>query len=238
MPIKISLVLPCYNPDVNWIANIPARLHALEQLIPNAKLELILVNDGSLINLSSYLSDLKKNIPNCIVIEYKTNRGKGYALRKGVEEASGDYILYTDIDFPYTDESMISIVNGLETHEVIVGTRGNSYYSHIPRHRALISKLLRLFVKTLLRIPTNDTQGGLKGMQKQVKPTFLKTEINRYLFDLEFICLSAKANHKMLLVPVVLNEATVVRKMNLAVVSKEALNFFKVYTKMVFTNQA
>lgn len=231
---KISVVLPCYNPDINWAVNILIRYNEIGALLPNADLELILVNDGSSNNISISLDYLKSHLPNCTVIDYKPNRGKGFAIRKGVEKASGDWIIYTDVDFPYTNQSFVDVVNALEQNDISVGTRGTSYYDNIPTHRAAISKLLRFLIKTSLRIPTDDTQGGLKGMRANVKNTFLKTEINRYLFDLEFVCIAAKQKLSIALVPVVLNETTVVRKMNLKVVSKEMLNFFKVYTKMLF----
>lgn len=231
----ISVVLPCYNPDVNWAVNIIIRYKQIKDLLPQFDLELIIVNDGSSKNISISLDYLKNQLPECYIIDYKPNKGKGYAIRKGVEQATGDWIIYTDIDFPYTNKSFVDIANGLNDYDISIGTRGDSYYHNIPAHRALISKLLRFFIKSLLRIPTNDTQGGLKGMRNHVKPIFLKTEINRYLFDLEFICLASKQKQSFALIPVVLSENTVVRKMNLKVVSKELLNFFKVYTKMVFS---
>jgi glycosyltransferase involved in cell wall biosynthesis len=230
----LSIVLPCYNPDTNWAANILIRYNEIAPLLKNYTVDIIVVNDGSSTNLEAELMSLTQQLPNCKTISYHTNKGKGYAIRQGIEQAKGDYIIYTDIDFPYTNQSFINILEELKNYDITIGTRGLSYYNNIPVHRAFISKLLKFLIKTLLRIPTDDTQGGLKGMKNEVKTYFLKTEINRYLFDLEFICIAAKNKLNIGLIPVVLNENTVVRKMNLKVVSKELVNFFKVYTKMVF----
>lgn len=230
----LSIVLPCYNPDKKWAANILIRYNEIAPLLKNYNVDMIVVNDGSSTNLESDLMSLTQQLPNCKTISYVQNKGKGYAIRQGIEQAKGDYIIYTDIDFPYTNQSFLNILEELKNHDITIGTRGLSYYNNIPAHRAFISKLLKFFIKTLLRIPTDDTQGGLKGMRNEVKTYFLKTEINRYLFDLEFICIAAKNKLNIGLIPVVLNENTVVRKMNLKVVSKELVNFFKVYTKMVF----
>jgi glycosyltransferase involved in cell wall biosynthesis len=230
----LSIVLPCYNPDKNWAANILIRYNEIAPLLKNYTVDIIVVNDGSSTNLEAELMSLTQQLPNCKTISYIQNKGKGYAIRQGIEQAKGDYIIYTDIDFPYTNQSFLNILEELNNHDITIGTRGLSYYNNIPAHRAFISKLLKFFIKTLLRIPTDDTQGGLKGMRNEVKPYFLKTEINRYLFDLEFICIAAKNRLNIGLIPVVLNENTVVRKMNFKVVSKEMVNFFKVYIKMVF----
>lgn len=231
----LSVVLPCYNPDKNWAVNILIRYNEIARLLPNYQFELILVNDGSSRNIDSELQKLKIEISNCQVVNYITNKGKGYAIREGVKNATGDFIVYTDVDFPYTNQSFVQIVEGLSEADITIGTRGTSYYQNIPLHRAFISKLLKFLIKASLRIPTNDTQGGLKGMRNSAKQLFLKTEINRYLFDLEFVCLAAKNKQQIKLIPVVLNEQTVVRKMNLKVVSKEMINFFKLYVKMVFS---
>ncbi len=230
----LSIVLPCYNPDKNWATNILIRYNEIAPLLKNYTVNIIVVNDGSSTNLEGDLMGLTQQLPNCKTISYAQNKGKGYAIRQGIEQANGDYIIYTDIDFPYTNKSFLNILEELHNHDITIGTRGLSYYNNIPAHRAFISKLLKFFIKTLLRIPTDDTQGGLKGMRNEVKTYFLKTEINRYLFDLEFICIAAKNKLNIGLIPVVLNENTVVRKMNLKVVSKELVNFFKVYTKMAF----
>lgn len=231
---KLSIVLPCYNPDKNWVANILIRYNEIAQHLKNYEINIIIVNDGSSQNIDGGFSEIEKNLPNCQIISYPANKGKGFAIRKGVEAAFGDYIIYTDIDFPYTNESILEIVNRLDKSDITIGTRGLSYYNNIPAHRIFISKLLKFLIKTLLQIPTDDTQGGLKGMRNEVKQYFLQTEINRYLFDLEFICIASKNKLNINLIPVVLNENTIVRKMNLKVVSKEMINFFKVYTKMVF----
>lgn len=230
----LSVVLPCYNPDKNWAVNILIRYKELTQLLPGYHIHMIMVNDGSTSNVNEGVAYLEQHIPDLQVVSYSPNKGKGYAIRNGIAHANGEYIIYTDIDFPYTNNSMVKVIEGLDAFDVTVGTRGPSYYNNIPVHRAFISRLLRFLIKTSLRIPTNDTQGGLKGMRQHAKQVFLKTEINRYLFDLEFICLATRNKLSIGLIPVELNENTVVRKMNLKVVSKEMVNFFKVYTKMVF----
>jgi glycosyltransferase involved in cell wall biosynthesis len=232
---KLSIVLPCYNPDKNWVANILIRYNEITQHLKNYEINIIIVNDGSSQNIDDELAQIENKLPNCQIISYPINKGKGYAIRQGVTVANGDYIIYTDIDFPYTNESILEIVNRLNSSDISIGTRGLSYYNNIPAHRIFISKLLKFLIKTLLQIPTNDTQGGLKGMRSEAKQYFLLTEINRYLFDLEFICIAAKNKLNIALIPVVLNENTIVRKMNLKVISKEMINFFKVYTKMVFS---
>jgi glycosyltransferase involved in cell wall biosynthesis len=231
---KISVILPCYNPDKNWVVNILIRYSEIINLLSTYSFELIIVNDGSSYDISKDLDNICQNFKNTHVISYQENKGKGYAIREGMKKTTGDLIVYTDIDFPYTNESFINICEGLKDSDLTIGTRGENYYKNIPSHRALISKLLKFLVKTSLRIPTNDTQGGLKGIKSSSKAIFLETETNRYLFDLEFVCLAAKNKLQIKLIPVILCENTTVRRVSIKIVSKELINLFKIYIKMMF----
>ncbi len=231
---KISVILPCYNPDKNWAVNILIRYNEIITLLSSYSFELIIVDDGCSFNISNDLKQISRKFDNTQIVDYPLNKGKGYAIREGMKKATGNLIVYTDVDFPYTNESFVNIIEGLVDADITIGTRGDNYYQNIPAHRAIISKLLKFLIKTSLRIPTNDTQGGLKGIKRSAKSIFLQTETNRYLFDLEFVCLAAKHKQRIKLIPVVLNEQTMVRKVNFKVVSKELINFIKIYMKMLF----
>lgn len=229
MPL-LTIVLPCYNPLPNWHVNVAANISRLQQKLGNANaIELIVVNDGS---TNSHFTEeaivyIKQHVLNGCAIDFKKNRGKGAALRSGIAEAKGDYIIYTDIDFPYTDESFLQVFDALKNCDIAIGTRGESYYANVPIARAIISKLLKWFIKLAFKIPTNDTQGGLKGMHKKVVPVFLNTKINRYLFDLEFVYLASRGGLKFALVPVTLRPNLAMSKMNWKILLGESSNLFK-----------
>lgn len=171
-------------------------------------------------------------------VTYTENKGKGYALRQGVEAAKGEYIIYTDIDFPYTHESFLKVYKALkEGNDVSIGIRGEEYYTHLPKSRVYISKFLRSLIRFFLRIPTDDTQCGLKGFNQKGKEVFLKTTINRYLFDLEFVFLSAREKLKIKTVEVELRPEVVLSKMNWKILLQEFGNFLKIFTKSMTSYQ-
>ena len=66
----------------------------------------------------------------------------------------------------------------------------------------------------LLRIPTDDTQCGLKGFNQVGREVFLSTTIQRYLFDLEFIFLAAQKNLRIATEEVQLRPDVILSKMN------------------------
>ncbi len=231
----LTIILPSYNPVSNWINTIRNSFDDVSSL---GLIEFIIVNDGSNKNfdhdeLQSYLTSNSS----IHFINYTVNRGKGYALREGVSQAKGKFIIYTDIDFPYTHKSLIEIYSALkdERADIAIGVRGEEYYTHLSKSRVRISKLLRWFIKIFLRIPTDDTQCGLKGMNQKGKAVFLQTTIDRYLFDLEFIFLCARKKLTIKTVEVELRPEIVLSRMNWTILLQEFGNFLKIFAKSVFT---
>ena len=233
--IPLSVILPCFNPRPDWFEIVMQDFLILED--EQKKVELIIVNDGSSKNFTEaeVISFFLKQ-PAIKIISYSENKGKGYALREGVKQAQGDLIIYTDIDFPYTHDSFRKIYNPLknEDADVAIGIRSEEYYAHLSKSRVRISKLLRWFIKKFLRIPTDDTQCGLKGMNQKGKQVFLQTTIDRYLFDLEFIFLSARQKLSVKTVEVELRPEIQLSKMNWKILLQEFGNFLKIFAKSVF----
>ncbi len=230
MSFLLSVVLPCYNPPATWESDVMGFYNDLKGIADRHDIQIILVNDGSTKNLDPrIINRLQKSIAHFEFISYPLNQGKGHALRKGITQATGKYIIYTDIDIPYTFNSFRKIYDALATHQVAVGVRNNSYYHKIPKARLLISKILKSTLKIFFRLKTYDTQGGLKGMTQELRPVFLACKTNRYLFDLEFIFMASKANKDLLEVEVNLKDGVLMRKMNWKIIFQELWSLAKIY---------
>ncbi|MBL7898761.1 MAG: glycosyltransferase family 2 protein [Crocinitomicaceae bacterium] len=224
-----TLVLPCYNPPANWEKNVVESVKAITTLTGITP-ELIIVNDGSIRNTETEKSEyIGLSLNDFKWISYSQNRGKGYALRQGVAEAKNDLVIYTDIDFPYLESSFVSLYQTLlQGHDVVPGHRGKDYYSKTPFLRKIISKFLRWTLKTFLRLPTDDSQCGIKGFNKKGASVFLDTKIDRFLFDLEFIKLASKRKLKIQTAEVELKPNIVFSKVSFKILFRESLNFMKV----------
>ena len=97
-----------------------------------------------------------------------------------------------------------------------------------------ISKFLRLIVRTFLRIPTDDTQCGLKGFTRKGKEIFMQTTIDRYLFDLEFIFIAARKKAVLKTVQVELREGIQLSHMRWNILLQEFGNFLKIFVQSIF----
>ncbi|MDF2456288.1 MAG: glycosyltransferase family 2 protein [Cytophagaceae bacterium] len=232
---SLDLVLPCYNPIPGWEDTIIRSYSIIADKIGDANISLYLVNDGSGQAIGSgQLEKLKVAIPSFHYLSYSVNRGKGYALRYAVKESKKEICIYTDIDFPFSEDSLLSVYFYLNNDEadIVVGNRDKAYYQKVPGVRIIISKVLRFFIRFFLGMKISDTQCGLKGFNEKGKLLFLRTTIDRYLFDLEFVHLASNTkNIRIVPMLVKLKDGVVFSRMNMKVLMTEASGFIKILLK-------
>lgn len=197
-----------------------------------AEVGLLVVNDGSEQNATeTHFNRLKTALPPVRVVSYEKNQGKGYALRKGVENADADFYLVTDADFPYTIDSMVSLVRALiQQGGVVAGNRDTAYYKQVPPFRRRLSRAFRWVLRNMLRQPIEDSQCGLKGFDNQGKKVFLQTTINRFLFDLEFLMI-ARHQVRVTPIPVELRAGVSFNRVGWKTLVVEALNLLQLLFK-------
>lgn len=225
---QLAIVLPCYNPKINWEENVIKNYLEIKTLTGIDHILLCIVNDGSTVGINDQQTNkIKEQIKDFIYINCKNNKGKGYALRKGLYTINAESYIYTDIDFPYEITSLLKLYKELDKKDVVIAVRNKSYYEQLPLIRKVISKMLQQFIKFFFKMPTSDTQGGLKGFNKKGKEIFLKTKVNRYLFDMEFIYLASKSL-KIGVIEANLKQDIEFSGMNFKILFSEALNFFKI----------
>ncbi len=228
MSVRLHVIVPCYNPPPGWEQALVNHFVDLRQALDGVvgEIKLIVVNDGASQNtMAQHFTHLKEILPGVSVVDYQQNRGKGFALRQGVAGSDADFYLVTDADFPYTIESMIRVVRVLLAQGgIAAGNRDTAYYERVPLFRKWLSQLLRWLLRHVLRQPIDDSQCGLKGFDNAGKALFLKTTIDRFLFDLEFLML---ANGKVRITPVQveLRESVVFSKVGWKILATEGRNF-------------
>ncbi|MFT4062964.1 MAG: glycosyltransferase [Edaphocola sp.] len=232
---SVSIILPCYNPPPGWDQYVRQGFDFLERDL-GLDVEIIIVNDGSTAAISTAALDfLRTHIKKLQYLSYPHNKGKGHALRQGVRQAAAPIVLYTDIDFPYTLQSLGQVWETLDNGgaDIVAGVKDEAYYTHVPTFRVFISKILRFFIGLLLRMPITDTQCGLKGFNAKGKAVFLSTVTDRYLCDLEFLYKAFRHKPKLDVYarPVSLRGDVVFRKMDRRILWQELKSFLKIIRK-------
>lgn len=115
----LSIVVPVYN-EKNTIGQVIRTLHQLPLPI-----EVIAVDDGSTDGSIAELTSLNKEFPGMRVCIQEKNQGKGAALRRGFEEATGSHVMVQDADLEYNPHEIPSLIEPLARGEVdaVYGSR-------------------------------------------------------------------------------------------------------------------
>jgi hypothetical protein len=228
---QLSLILPFYNPEAGWIEKILYYFEEIRENLSEAELFLIIVNDGTeQAILNEEIDKLRDKIKNFSYYSYKINKGKGFALRHGVARAVTSSVIYTDLDFPYTVDSICNIAKLLANNDMVIGIKNDNYYNSVPPWRRRISKWLQRMIASFFpSIITTDTQCGLKGFKGKAKDIFLETQTNDYLFDLEFVVkISREPDISFVLEKVQLRDNVKFSRVSLRTIFRELMNFLRI----------
>lgn len=209
--ITLNFVIPVFNEE-NRIK------HALSELKQGSfshdfSLEkVIFVDDGSTDKTLSLIKSQKKSIEKKLkikieIISYKNNKGKGYAVCKGMLASSSDYTLFFDADMSTSLSEIKKFIPWMKKGvDSIIGTRKNGKATVIkyqPLYRQLLGKGFTAITNIVLQKRVTDYTCGFKAFSKQAKDhIFSMTSINRWVYDAEIIFLSGKFGYAIQEVPV------------------------------------
>jgi dolichol-phosphate mannosyltransferase len=118
----LSIVIPAYN-EGNFIGTLLERIVTVpvEQL--GFEKEVIVVDDGSKDDTGEIARRFAMTHPQVRCFTQKPNQGKGTAVRRGIREATGDYILIQDADLEYEPNDYLQLLEGLKRGDVVYGSR-------------------------------------------------------------------------------------------------------------------
>jgi len=227
---SLDIILPCFNPLDGWHKTVLKSYKLLSEKLSDTSIKVILIDDGSTINIQNEISFLQNEITNFSFIKLKQNFGKGYAIREGFKISTSENMIFTDIDFPYKESNLIEMFFKLQKGaDFVIGIRQESYYKKVPFLRKYLSLSFKKLLKIIFRIPSTDTQAGLKAFSIKIKHIVLKTTVNRYLFDLELVKLASKdKNINFEYSKLELKDDIILSQMSFGILFKEFKNLIKI----------
>jgi len=117
--MKLSVIMPVYD-EINSLRVVIERVLSVP-----LEVELICVDDGSTDGSREVLAELQAQHSNLRVLLQPKNMGKGAALRRGVQEATGDFLIIQDADLEYDPAEYSSLLDPLiqGKADVVYGSR-------------------------------------------------------------------------------------------------------------------
>jgi dolichyl-phosphate beta-glucosyltransferase len=203
---SISIIYPIFNEEKR-LAKTFNDINKFEKLKDFIKKEYILVNDGSTDNTLLLIIKKIKNKKNIKIISYPKNRGKGYALKKGVQQARYEWLLTTDADCSVSNFQVYNWIkkNYINNKNFIYFGSRNLPNSNVKKknYRKFLGNIFKFFVSVFFDIKLFDTQCGFKLYKTTwAKKIFKKIITNGYMHDLEICVIAHKLNLTIIELPV------------------------------------
>jgi len=200
----LSIIIPSYNEE----SRLPATLERIAAylLTYGREAEVLVVDDGSKDGTAAVAESFRSKIPRLRVVSNGVNRGKGYSVRYGMQEARGRIALFTDADLSAPIEETGKLLGALETNDVAIGSRAmdRSLISvHESPFREFAGIIFNKIVRSVLWLPFVDTQCGFKAFRRErCGVIFEQQTIERFGFDPELLYLARHHGLRAVEIPV------------------------------------
>ena len=192
--MKLTIIIPCFN-EVNTIRQIIDKIIEIN----NYEKEIIVIDDFSTDGSRQILLEIEKVSISKLILNEK-NYGKGYCIKKGIEEATGDIVIIQDADLEYDPSDYKKLIEPIHKNQadVVYGSRfiGSEekrvlYYWHTLGNK---------FLTTLSNMFTNINLTDMECCYKAFKTEIIKKidlKENRFGFEPEVTAKLAKKNIRM-----------------------------------------
>jgi glycosyltransferase involved in cell wall biosynthesis len=206
----LSVVIPAFN-EASRVGKTleQVRLYLASKSFAS---ELILVDDGSSDGTPELFCAIQSGYANVRVFRNQPNRGKGFSVRRGVLEARGSLVLFSDADLSAPVEETDKLIAALESTgaDAAVGSRAldrGLIGVRQPWHREFAGRCFNLLVRSLTGLKVHDTQCGLKLFRRATtRRAFEMQRVERFGFDPEVLFLITRLGGKIVEVPVRWND--------------------------------
>lgn len=171
------------------------------------KWDVTVVSDGSTDKTSHIVEDFIGTHPHFKLVAYSPNRGKGYAVRKGMLLATGDIVLFMDADLATPVEETEKLLSHMKDGaEVAIGSRPmreSDLTVHQPWYREKFGRMANKVVQILGVKGITDTQCGFKMFTaKASKEIFSRGKMDGFSFDFEALMIARDLGYRIDEVPI------------------------------------
>jgi dolichyl-phosphate beta-glucosyltransferase len=197
---EISIIVPAYNEE----ALIQSTLEGLRSYLRtrSESFEIVIVDDGSRDRTIVLIEEWQNSndVPLKLLIN-PANRGKGFSVRRGVQEACGRFIIFMDADLPYELHAIDDFLKALrDGHDLAVGSRvlPSSSVRGVSGVRYFAGQVFSWLEQAVLATGLADTQCGFKAFNAAAaREIFRRVTIDGFGFDVEMIYVARRLQYSI-----------------------------------------
>jgi glycosyltransferase involved in cell wall biosynthesis len=196
--MKLSVVMPVYNERATLDEVIPRVLGVPQKVkaeVEGIEIELICVDDGSTDGSREILAQLQARYPQIRVLLQPKNMGKGAALRRGIQESTGDFVIIQDADLEYDPSEYPLVLRPLieGKADVVYGSRflGSGPHRVLYFWHSVGNWILTLISNALTNMNLTDMETCYKAFRREVIQS-IQIEEDRFGFEPEITVKIAK----------------------------------------------
>jgi len=196
-PVFLSLVIPALNEE----RRLPAAMDSIVSFLLRSEnflpAEIIIVDDGSSIEIASVLKpDLAHGMVDIRILRHEETRGKGAAIRTGFASARGENVLITDADLSAPIDQLDVLLREQKANTVVIGSRAvdrSLIVNPQPAHRDFMGRCFNVMVRALVLPGIHDSQCGFKLFPGCLARDLARVQrLDGFAFDVEYLYLSRK----------------------------------------------
>ena len=200
--VELSFVLPAYNEG----DCIECALDTLDRIVQDSRLryEIVVVDDGSIDSTRVKALKYANRNGHVRVVGFDRNLGKGYAIKRGFMQATGDAVVFVDSDLEIDLKRVSSYVEALRRGDIVVASKWHpESVVEIPLMRRILGRGFNVLVRLLTGVKLKDTQTGLKAIRRKAfEDIFPRLAVKRYAFDVELLAVANLFGLKVVEMPV------------------------------------
>jgi dolichyl-phosphate beta-glucosyltransferase len=204
---SITIVIPAYNEEQRLPGTLAAVLAHLDRREWEFT-EVIVVDDGSTDRTAVVVEEFCRSHATVRLVRNPGNCGKGHSVRRGMLEAKGDWVLFSDADLSAPIEEMDKLLAAAEEQgaAVAIGSRAldrSLIEIHQSYFRETAGRIFNLLMRLLTGLRFLDTQCGFKLFEaRAARDVFRRQRLERFGFDAEVLFIAQRLGYRTVEVPV------------------------------------
>lgn len=213
---SVTVLMPAYNEE----HSIGATIIRVKELYPD--FEILVIDDGSTDNTLQIAMDAGAN-----VWPHPYNIGNGAAIKSGLRIAQGEWILMMDADGQHNPDDIASLLEYMDTYDMVVGSRSKG--SKTLLHRDIANTIYNWFASYVTNFKIKDLTSGFRLVKASTVRQFIYLLPNTFSYPTTLTMAYLRSGRSVKYIPIKTKYRVGKSKINLF---QDGSRFFLIITKI------